>query len=231
MLIASAALLLAAGTIAAIVGLTGPSLEDAGTGAHVPPKRRPGASDLRAAAIPDARRPADRAASPPDARAARDTATAAIVEPPPLGGRGGVLKVDSTPAGAAVFLNGVRQCETPCTVEELEETRVYLLSVRRKNFVSWSSLIDMGKQRRRAINAVLNEEPDSQRVGYLLVSSKPIADVHVDGKEIHRVSAEGRIPLPPGRYEISLSHPRRDRRPRFFVTIVLRQTVMFSHRF
>jgi serine/threonine protein kinase len=230
MLITSAVLLTAGGVIAAIVGLTGPSLDESTSLGHSnPPKRR----------IPDSGPQTSRLSVPDaalsDASFVARALDSAIVDLSPSvsphSGRGGQLKVDSTPSNAAVLLDGVRQCETPCTVEELEENRVYLLSVQRKNHVSWSSLIDTRVRKRVPVSAYLSEEPDAQRVGYLLVRSTPIAEVYVDGKEIGRVSSEGRIPLPPGQYEISLSHPRRDRRPRFLLTIYSRQTSVLTAKF
>jgi hypothetical protein len=87
-----------------------------------------------------------------------------------------------------------------------------------------------GKQRVH-INAYLSEEPDSRTVGYLMIRSQPRADVFVDNKEIGRVTSEGRIPLPPGQYEIMLSHPRQKRQPKFVITIQARKTYLLMPKF
>jgi len=55
--------------------------------------------------------------------------------------------------------------------------------------------------------------------------------VFVDGKEIGRVTSQGRIPLPPGQYEISLHNPRRPRQLKRIVTIHARQTVALWLKF
>jgi serine/threonine protein kinase len=228
MLIASGVLLAAGGVIAAVVGFTGPSLDEPTSIGHNPPRRRgpDGGPQTARLLVPDAARADAPGAGAPD-RAAGDGSPLAA----PHSGQGGQLRVESTPSNAAVFLDGVRQCATPCTVEQLEENRVYLLSVQRRNHVRWSSLIDTRVRKRVPVNAYLSEEPDAQKVGYLLVRSTPIAEVYVDGKEIGRVSSEGRIPLPPGQYEISLSHPRRGSRPRYLLTIYPRQTSELTAKF
>jgi serine/threonine protein kinase len=219
-LIAVCLLLLSGGAIVVLVGLSGPDLEqgwqrsrgsDAGSGPSAtplthPPQRSP---DLGATAKP----------ARPDAA------------PPPKSGAGRSLKVESAPPNARVFLDSVFQCKTPCTVEELERNRVYLLSVRQDRYVSWSSLVDMKGKQRVHINAYLSEEPASNTVGYLMIRSRPRADVYVDGKEIGRVTSEGRIPLPPGQYEITLSHPRQVKRLKFLITIHTGQTMALRKDF
>jgi serine/threonine-protein kinase len=223
-LIIALTILAAGGAIVAVVGLTGPSLEDPGrpsrrdpflgelTGSDAGLVRTDPANDLRPGVSPL-----------PDLRA-REAGSE-----PPSDGKG-VLKVTSTPARAAVYLDNVFQCETPCSIEELEDGRVYLLSVRRKNYVAWSALIELRRRRKVAVNAFLSEEPDARRVGYLLIRSNPVADVLVDGKEIGRVTSEGRIPLPPGQYEITLSHPHRSTRPRYLISVHAGQTVLMTPR-
>jgi serine/threonine protein kinase len=223
MITASVLLLLSGAVIAAIVGLSGPNLDDA-----IPPSRRPGP-----AAAADSTAP-PRVLSPgtPDS-AARQAAAADV------GGAGvghvtskakgpGVMRVESFPPKATVYLDSVRLCETPCTIDELEEDRVYVLSVRRDNYVSWSSLVDTHGKKYFVVSAYLSEEPDARRVGYVFIRSSPTGDVSVDGKEIGRVTSEGRIPLPPSQYEISLSHPRYRKHPHFVVTIYAQQTVVFD---
>ena len=138
--------------------------------------------------------------------------------------------MNSTPTGAAVYVDNVFQCETPCTIEELEDGPVYLLSVRRKNHVSWSSLLELRHHRVLTVSANLEEEPDPKKVGYLMIRSNPVAEVLVNNKAIGRVTSEGRIPLHPGQYDISLAHPQRNSQPRYLITIVAGQTVVLTAR-
>jgi hypothetical protein len=232
MMLVAGVLLLLSGGIVALVGLTGTGLEDrpprADLGGWLATQR-----DLRAPLVappdPDAatldagsRTQPDQGSPSPDL--ARPDASA----PPLLEGKA-VLKVESTPAKAGVILEGTEQCLTPCTIEELEP-KVYLLSLKRAGYVNWSRLIDAAAERRPRVEAQLQEEPDASRVGWLHVISTPPAEIYVDGKFIGRVSSEGRIALPPGRYDISLRHPRKTRRPEFQVTIVRLQTVSIRER-
>jgi hypothetical protein len=221
-LIIALLLISAGGAIVAVVGLTGPSLDDPSKGLKKDPL--PGTAPVLDAEVRG--RPVEEAggAATP---VTPDRSRAADLGEPAGDGRGN-LKVSSTPSGAAVHLDGVFQCETPCTIEELEDGRVYLLSIRRKNYVSWSSLVDLQRRRRVTANAFLSEEPDARRVGYLSFRSTPVAEVLVDGKEIGRVTSEGRIPLPPGKYEITLAHPKRPGRARNVVTIVAGQTTVLT---
>jgi hypothetical protein len=74
-----------------------------------------------------------------------------------------------------------------------------------------------------AIKARLSREPSSRRVGYLVVRPTTPANVSVDGVPIGHVTSEGRIPLKPGRHEVTLTHPRRKRTIRFMVRIYRRR--------
>ncbi|MFZ5786256.1 MAG: PEGA domain-containing protein, partial [Acidobacteriota bacterium] len=227
MMVVALVLLLLSGAIVALVGLTGPGLDDRGARADLGARLLTLRRDLGAPAVaPHDSAPA-RAERP--APAASTDLRAAPAATPDLGGKA-TLKVDSSPADAAVFLKGIKQCLTPCTIEELDP-EVYLLSLKRKGYVNWSRLIDAATERRARVEAQLQEDPDPSRVGWLHVLSTPAAEVYVDGKFIGRVSSEGKIALPPGSYDISLRHPRKPRRPEFQVTIVRQQTVSIRERF
>jgi serine/threonine protein kinase len=217
LLVAAALLLLSGVAIVILVGLTGPNLNDTDPGATAKADQQTG---LRVQAT-DASSDRGATVTRPDLRAL-DLAPARATR---------ALKVESAPPGARVYLDDVYQCRSPCTIEELEDDRIYLLSVRRERYVSWSSLIDMQGKSRVHISAYLSREPDARKVGYLLLRSKPRADVYVDGKEIGRVTSEGRIPLPPGQYEITLHHPRRRRPWKRVVNIHARQIVALWPKF
>jgi len=220
--IAAIVLLVAAAGIVIAIGLSGPSA--------TPPEH--------AALVPDAnRRPTAIDAAPSAATPAPDLA--AIVELPPDAAPEIVpdatdqiaLTVESSPPRGSVYLDGIKQCEAPCTIENLDPRHIYLLSVRRKNYVSWSQLVDMRRSRNTRLTAYLAEEPDSRRVGYLVVRCSPRAEVSVDGAAIGRVTSEGRIALSPGHHEIALSSPRRRRRVRFVVNIRRQRTTIVRKRF
>ncbi len=134
--------------------------------------------------------------------------------------------METSPAGASVYLNNVYQRKSPGSISELRRKRVYLLSIRKRNYVRWSSLIDFAGEQQVSVNAYLTREPDSRKVGYLLVYSRLNSEVYIDGKEIGRVTSDGRIPLPPGEYNVSLFHPRRRRRPHRMVKIRLKKTTV-----
>ena len=209
MIVAAAVLLFAAIAIVIVVGLSGEPVEQEPVSATAPdgaPERRPKAARRGPAAAPDQGAPA----------ATPDAAVAVAVEK-------GSLTVESLPPRALVYLDGVRQCRAACTVEGLDPNHVYLLSVRRSNYVSWSRLIDMRGRKSMRVVANLSEEPDSKDVGYLSVQATPVADVSIDGARRGRVTSEGRIPLSPGKHEITLSHPRRRRKLRFEVMIKRQQ--------
>ncbi len=217
MTIISVALLTAGGVIVVAVGLSGPGLEVQAKDVGVPidaatdRPRRP-AVDHPVAATP-------KSSPPPDTRpVARDAA-------PPKKNRA-VLSVETSPAGASVYLNNVYQRKSPGSISELRRKRVYLLSIRKKNYVRWSSLIDFAGEQQVSVNAYLTREPDSRKVGYLLVYSRRNSEVYIDDKEIGRVTSDGRIPLPPGEYNVSLFHPRRRRRPHRMVKVRLKKTTV-----
>lgn len=208
-LIAAAILLALAVGIVTAIGLSGPDLGD-------DPSRRP-------SVVVDAQP----LVKPWLAPGSKDQGVAT----PPRSKRKHSVTVESSPTDATVYVDNVRQCHTSCTVDELLPDRTYLLSVRRANYVSWSTLLRLGQDRRKHVRAYLSEEPDAATVGYLVLRSNPIANVHVDGKAIGRVTSEGRIPLKPGNYEIALANPERQRQLRFKVTIRQGQTLALERTF
>ncbi len=144
----------------------------------------------------------------------------------------GALRVSSSPPNASVYLDDVYQCNTPCTVEELGADQIYLLSVRRKGHRRWSRLVDMAGRRQVQISAYITKRGRQRGlVGYLQIKSRRKADIFIDGKQIGRVTSEGRIPLEPGEYEVMLSHPRATRSPSQVVTITARRTKTLKVKF
>ena len=231
LLVVVAMLALGSGVITAMVAFSGPDLRE-----HTPDTTPPPASDNalpgQGEVVPDAtvpdQRPPDRSL-PGQADGPGPSVTPMV--PDTAGAadsgyhRSGALRVASFPADALVYLDGVYQCNTPCTVEELSASQVYLLSVRRKEYQSWSSLVDLGGLRQINISAYLTRKKELPRVlGYLQINSRPAAEVYIDGKQIGRVTSEGKIPLAPGEYEVTLSHPRRSKRPTYLVTIARHRT-------
>jgi hypothetical protein len=245
-IVAALLLLLTAAGITFAVGLCGPGPEEPAGG----PDARLPFDELR----PDATLPQGDAALPPPRDAARpdlahadaaprtdlgadlgadlappDAAAAIAVDAAPVPPAAATVTVQSVPSRGVVFLDGVRQCRTRCRIKDLDPTRVYLLSVRRRGFVGWSRLVDPRKHPTAQLIARLNREPSSRKVGYLEVRPTTPADVTVDGARINHVTSEGRVPLKPGRHEITLTHPRKDRVIRFEVTI-FRQRITTTER-
>lgn len=226
--------LVLAGSIAALVGLSGPDL---GEGEATPVDQgflaRGAGSD---AGEPD---PGSGATtqplveSPPDARPPRipdllqpDLTSGAPEDPTTAAS----LKVRSYPEGATVAVDGVPQCEAPCTVAELDPQQVYRLTLRLAGYQSWSALVDLHRQRQLAISAYL-ARPPAGPLGYLQVAISPPAELYIDGKQSGWISSEGRLPLPPGQYEVSLTHPRQQSRPGRLVTIRPHRTVTWRARY
>ncbi|PIE19597.1 MAG: hypothetical protein CSA65_01640 [Proteobacteria bacterium] len=212
MLIAAAVLLVLAIAIVALIGLSGPDLgED--------PARR---GDTPGSTTPPPSAPAVSPEEEPSTTAPNRAAA-----PEGLG----TLKVSSSPGDAAVYVDDEKRerCYTPCTVR-LRRDRMHLLSVRRRNYVSWSKLIQLGDDTTRRERAYLSERPKPGTVGFLVVNAEPDADVHVDGKAIGRVTSDGRIALKPGHYEIKLTRPGRRRSRRFSVQIRHGETLRLNKR-
>ena len=141
------------------------------------------------------------------------------------------LRVRSTPSGAAVLVDGVEQCQTPCTVGELTPDHVYLLSVRQRGRRPWSSLVDPSDRAGLDISATLTPAPAPGSVGLLKVQTPTQSELFVDGKHAGHVSSEGDLPLPPGEYEVALSHPKKTRRPRHLVKIKAGETTALKDNF
>jgi serine/threonine protein kinase len=207
--------LLGAAAIAAVVGLTGPDLSE------------PRAAPVHAV-LPDATSAV--AAFDPDAASLPDV----HIPPPPdaahqqPAGATGQLRINSSPPDARVLLDRVYQCQSPCTVEGLQQNRVYLLSIRRKDHLPWSALVDLRNRPSFQISAFLTPRPTGRRLGRLQIRSTPPAEVFIDGRQVGWVTSEGPLPLPPGTYEVTLSHPHHRRRPRHIATIRPRQTVTLT---
>ena len=231
-------LALLGGGIAVVVGLSDPALVEQG-GATT--DAFPLALTTRDSA------PADRApaAAPdrgvPDLSLTPDLPPAVIppaTQQPDVGAAGssaptsGSLRVTSSPVNAAVHLDGVYQCNTPCTVEALSLDQVYLLKVWRERYQAWSSLVDISGRAQVQISTYLSPARKRRgRVGYLLVQSRPVAEIYLDGRQMGWVTSQGRIPLAPGKYEVSLSHPRRSRRPGYVVQVKARRTKTLRVKF
>jgi len=239
LLVAVALLALGSGVITAVVALSGPDFSDGARDSF--PLALSSRDSAPLTPTPQPEQTPD--AAVPDMPPGPDTSPGGVdplPEPmPDLGAPdegyqgSGSLRVVSSPPNASVYLDDVYQCNTPCTVEELGSDQIYLLSVRRKRYQRWSKLVDMAGRRQVQVSAFISRRSTStgQHQGYLLITSKPKADVYIDGKQIGRVTSEGKIPLAPGEYEVTLSHPRRSRRPSHVVTIVNRRTKKLKVKF
>ena len=220
--------------IAAMVGLSGPDLSNPTPKVKpLPPPTPPHASPVPEPGL---------TLEDPDAGAGRLSEPPLIPEAPgypdqggassdlPLDGRH-ILGVKSTPGGAEVHLDGVFQCQSPCSVESLRADRVYLLSVRQEGHLPWSSLVDIEDRSEVQLSAYLTPTPDPGSVGYLEVTTPTRSDLYIDGKHMGHVTSEGSFPLRPGEYEVALAHPRKTRRPRHLVRIEVGKTTSLSDNF
>ena len=129
------------------------------------------------------------------------------------------LRVNSTPSGAAVLVDGVEQGQTPCAVADISPERIYLLSVRLSGHRPWSGLVDPSDGSALQLSPSLDPAPAADEVGHLQVNTPTPSELFIDGKLAGHVSSQGLLPLPPGEYEVALSHPKKARRPRHLVTI------------
>lgn len=239
MLAAAGFLMFAAIGIVVVVGLSGPDIDPnarrgsaaaSGSGTSATARAGSGSATRRVITAPAghdagrriARVSARKDAGPRAVGAARKDAGVRRAR------KGNSVTVESSPGRAYVYLDGVRQCRAKCTVEGLDPTHTYLLSVRRRKYIAWSQLLKLGNKRRQVrIKAYLSEVPDSQSVGYLVVRVKPVADVSVDGTRIGRVTSDGRIPLRPGSHEITLTRGKRKLR---FLVDIKRQRITWTEK-
>ena len=141
------------------------------------------------------------------------------------------LRVNSTPSGASVLVDGVEQCQTPCAVADLSPDRIYLLGVRLADHRPWSGLVDPSDRSGLQLNASLDPAQAAQVMGQLQVKTPTPSELFLDGKHAGHVSSEGPLLLPPGEYEVALSHPRKARRPRHLVTIKANETTLLVDNF
>ena len=213
------ALLVLAGIIATAVGLSGPNLSD-----NPPPPPSPapiiGDPDLALAPMPEEDLSLPQADLSDQGKIPDQGTTAAAG-----------LRVRSTPSGADVLVDGVEQCQTPCTVADLTPDHVYLLSVRQRGHRPWSSLVDPSDRAGLNISAMLAPTPAPESVGLLRVQTPTPSELFVDGKHAGHVSSEGDLSLPPGEYEVALSHPKKTRRPRHLVNIQAGETTVLKDTF
>jgi hypothetical protein len=216
-IIAAILLAIAFGAIIAAVGLSGPDLN---TSDHEHD------AEIPKPVLPVGNSPGEPKESPKVQDQGAANAQKNKAAPAPTTSRS--IKIDSSPTNADVFLDRVFQCKTPCTIEDVEKDRLYLVSLRRKHFVDWSALVDMLDKSTVNVTAYLSEEPNTSKVGYLLVKTKNNWDLLVNKKPINRVTSEGRIPLMPGQYEITLTHPRVAKHHKFDVKIPLQKIVLVT---
>src|SRR5262249_13638624 len=128
-------------------------------------------------------------------------------------GRGLTLEVASQPPGGRVILAGKSMCTTPCRIRDLPRDPVYHLKVSHEGYVTWSSIVDLRGRGGARLTALLRPQPTTTEVGWLSVRSNRLAAIYLNGKETGSVTNEGKIPVKPGRYELTLVHPRTGAKP------------------
>ncbi|MCB9555708.1 MAG: serine/threonine protein kinase [Deltaproteobacteria bacterium] len=143
------------------------------------------------------------------------------------------LTINSSPAQASVFLDGKKQCNTPCELKGLRRKHVYLLSLEHQGHERWSKLFTLPTAPGTAkISAYLTAaKPPAKSHGYLEIRSTPAADIAINGVSIDKVTGADPIALPTGSHAIRLSHPQRKKTITFEVEITDGQTVRRVVRF
>jgi len=132
------------------------------------------------------------------------TPTVVAVAPPPAAvqpaapagppKRVGRLLVESTPSGAAVFLNGTLRGESPLTLEDVPVGTHKLVLESRQGTVS--RVVEIRSGRRTIANEVIMP-------GWLAIFCRIPLKVYVAGKQMGSTS-DGRLMLAAGRYEVTL---------------------------
>jgi hypothetical protein len=108
--------------------------------------------------------------------------------------RVGRLLVESTPPGAAVFLDGTLRGESPLTLQDVPAGTHKLVLESRQGTVS--RVVEIRSGRRTIANEVIMP-------GWLAIFCRIPLKVYVAGKQIGTTS-EGRLMLASGRYEVTL---------------------------
>ncbi len=104
----------------------------------------------------------------------------------------GSVHVTSSPAGAAVFLDGNRKGTTPCDVKDLPFGKLYALRVSKAGFKQWKTQFKVEDVETRPFHAQL-EKAGAATTGWgrvEIVTSPPGAAVTLDGKPV-----DGKTPL------------------------------------
>ncbi|MCK5799146.1 MAG: PEGA domain-containing protein, partial [Deltaproteobacteria bacterium] len=215
MLVAAGILVALAVTIIAVIGLSGPDLEER---AVTSPEERPGTPPTQ----PLSSKTEPLIRTHPSRKLRREGRSAK--------GKCAIL-VTSSPGAAVVFLDNHRQGLTPYTLKRLHEGHTYLVSVRLGHYTSWSTLLRLDKEKVRTLQARLLPQPKTSHIGYLVVHATPRANVQIDGRSIGHVTTEGRIPLSPGPHDVALKTPQGRRSQIFRVTIRREETLVLRKAF
>ncbi|MBW2733127.1 MAG: serine/threonine protein kinase [Deltaproteobacteria bacterium] len=218
MLFAAIILLIFSASIVAVIGLSGPDL-DAGT--HATDARHEAESTQKVQDLLVLDTPAPDI-SRPDARVKRSAAP----KPQSPG-----FAVKSTPSGAEVLLDGRSRCHTPCQIRNLKPRRVYLLAIRRRGYVEWSSLVQPRNKGNYPLEATLTRAKPPSQVGYLVLRTRHPANVAVDGRWVQHVTSRGRLALKPGKHMIQLHRPGARRKLKLQVRITRGQTTVVRRRY
>lgn len=151
-------------------------------------------------ASPAVEEPKPSSATGPSAPPARPQAepAAAPSAPKPRPGAAHTVSIATEPAGAGVFIDGLRMCTTPCTLE-LTPGR-YVLKFELEGYREATRIVHVPQE------TDLNVRLD-QVAGTLMVKSNPPnAAIFLDGKpQPQRTPAI--LSLPPGRYKLTLRLP------------------------
>ncbi|RME19149.1 MAG: PEGA domain-containing protein [Deltaproteobacteria bacterium] len=130
-------------------------------------------------------------------KAPRNTAAARLLS----------VRVESSPPGAEILLNGKRSGKTPRRFE-LEPGRNYFIILKKKGYKPYFHGLKPGRPRKVRISAKLQPKAagGKRKFGYLVANTRPWARVLVDGKDSGLwtpIPPAKKLRLPAGRHRVT----------------------------
>ena len=105
----------------------------------------------------------------------------------------GVIKVESTPPGATVYLDRVKQRgPTPLTLERIQSGRPYEINLHLRGHAPWRQTVALGTQeQQRTLRVTLHKVAVSP--GTLKLGTNVRADFYLDGRKVVAQSREANL--------------------------------------
>jgi len=134
--------------------------------------------------------------------------------------KGGVLTVSTKPAGAEVFVDGKKWGKSPFEKKGIERKN-YELELRMEGHQTVKVTVDLEKQFEVSINKTLSKK---QSFGTLDVSSRPWAQVFIDGKMVAETTPALGLKVSTGEHTVRFVNPRLKKSAEQKITIEKNQT-------